>query len=180
MRRVVAITGSSGVIYGIRLLQELQGEKLLVISEMGKKLIETETNLKVSEVEDLADRVLDNADLFASIASGSFRHDGMAICPCSMNTLGKVSTGLADNLISRAAAVCLKERRRLVVVPRETPMDAIMLENQMRLAQAGAIILPACPGFYRKPASVDEMIDFVVGKTLDALGQDNDLYQRWQ
>jgi 4-hydroxy-3-polyprenylbenzoate decarboxylase len=180
MRRVVALTGSSGIIYGIRLLQELQGEKILVMSDMAKRIIETETDLKVREVEALADQVLDNSDLFASISSGSYRHEGMVICPCSMNTLGKVASGLADNLITRAASVCLKERRRLVIVPRETPMDAIMLENQMRLAQAGAVILPACPGFYRRPSSVDEMIDFVVGKTLDALGQDNDLYKRWQ
>jgi 4-hydroxy-3-polyprenylbenzoate decarboxylase len=180
MRRVVAITGSSGVIYGIRLLQELEGEKLLVISEMGKRIISTETDLELRDVEAMADRVYDNSDLFASIASGSFRHDGMAICPCSMNTLAKVSGGMADNLISRAASVCLKERRRLVVVPRETPMDAIMLDNQARLASAGAVVLPACPGFYRRPASIEEAIDFVVGKVLDALGQDNDLYHRWQ
>jgi 4-hydroxy-3-polyprenylbenzoate decarboxylase len=180
MRRVVALTGSSGIIYGIRLLQELQGEKVLVMSDMAKRIIETETDFNARAVEAMADVVLDNSDLFASISSGSYRHDGMAICPCSMNTLGKVASGLADNLICRAASVCLKERRRLVIVPRETPMDAIMLENQMRLAQAGAVILPACPGFYRRPASVDEMVDFVVGKTLDALGQDNDLYKRWQ
>jgi 3-polyprenyl-4-hydroxybenzoate decarboxylase len=122
--------------------------------------------------------VYSDDDLFAPIASGSYTHDGMIICPCSESTLGKIASGIADTLITRAAAVAMKEGRKLIIVPRETPLSTIMIENELKLARAGAIILPAAPGFYSKPTSVAEMVDFVVGKVLDQLGQKNELYHR--
>lgn len=180
MRYVVAITGASGSMYGIRLLQELPGEKILVISDMAKKILPQETGMSLEEVESLADRVFEDDDLFASIASGSYRFDAMIVVPCSTSSLGKISNGLADTLITRAAAVALKESRKLVLVIRETPKSAIVLENELRLARCGVCILDANPGFYSKPKTVDDIIDFVIGRCLDQLGIDHDLYKRWE
>jgi 4-hydroxy-3-polyprenylbenzoate decarboxylase len=118
-------------------------------------------------------------DLEAPIASGSFRHDGMAICPCSAGSLGRIAGGISSNLIERAADVCLKERRRLVLVPRETPLSEIHLENMLRLARAGAVILPASPGFYGPQGRIEDLVDFVVSRTLDHLGVENDLIPRY-
>jgi len=118
-------------------------------------------------------------ELEAPIASGSYRHDGMAICPCSGGTLGRIAHGASTNLIERAAEVCLKERRRLVVVPRETPLSIIQIENMLRLAQAGAVVLPASPGFYAQNDSVERLVDFVVSRVLDHLGVENDLMRRY-
>ncbi len=179
MKTVVAITGASGTIYGIRLLEELQGKKLLIITETAKRILEEETNYTVADVEGLADVVYHEDELFAPVTSGSHRFQAMVICPCSESTLAKVSHGIADNLVTRAAAVCLKEKRRLVIVPRETPQSAIMLSNSLRLAQDGAVILPASPGFYPKPKSVEELVNFLVGKILDQLGQPHELFRRW-
>lgn len=179
VRHVIAITGASGLIYGIRLLQTIPGEKVLVMSNMAKRILPTETDLTVSDVEAMADVVFQDDDLFASIASGSYRYDGMVIIPCSESTLGKIAVGIGDTLITRAAAVCLKEGRHLIVVPRETPLSEIMIENELRLARSGGIIMPASPGFYSRPKSVDEIIDFMVGKVLDRLKVENDLYKRW-
>lgn len=180
MRYVVAITGASGSMYGIRLLQELPGEKILVISDMAKKILPQETGMSLEEVESLADRVFEDDDLFASIASGSYRFDAMIVVPCSTSSLGKISNGLADTLITRAAAVALKESRKLILVIRETPKSAIVLENELRLARCGVCILDANPGFYSKPKTVDDIIDFVIGRCLDQLGIDHDLYKRWE
>ncbi|MCG7844357.1 MAG: UbiX family flavin prenyltransferase, partial [Methanomassiliicoccales archaeon] len=124
VKSVVAITGASGIIYGIRLLEEMQGEKSLIITETAKRILETETNYTVPDVEGLADVVYHEDELFAPVASGSHCFQAMIICPCSESTLAKVSHGIADNLITRAAAVCLKERRKLIIVPRETPQSA--------------------------------------------------------
>ena len=179
MRHVVAITGASGVIYGIRLLQSMKGEKVLVMSETAKRIIALETEYQVSDIEAMADVIYQDDDLFASIASGSYKHDGMAIAPCSESTLGKIAVGIGDTLITRAAAVCLKEGRRLIVVPRETPLSEIMIENELRLARSGGIVLPASPGFYNCPKTVDDMVDFVVGKVLDRFNIENNLYKRW-
>jgi 4-hydroxy-3-polyprenylbenzoate decarboxylase len=179
VKTVVAITGASGIIYGIRLLEELQGEKSLIITETAKRIMEAETTYTVSEVEGLADSVYHEDELFAPVASGSHRFQGMIICPCSESTLAKVSHGIADNLVTRAAAVCLKERRKLIIVPRETPQSAIMLRNSLRLAEDGAVILPASPGFYPKPQTVEDLVNFLVGKILDQLGQPHELFKRW-
>ncbi|MCX6650796.1 MAG: UbiX family flavin prenyltransferase [Methanomassiliicoccales archaeon] len=179
MKTVVAITGASGIIYGIRLLEELQGEKSLIITETAKRIMEAETSYKLEDVTGLADAVYHEDELFAPVASGSHRFQAMIICPCSESTLAKVSLGIADNLVTRAAAVCMKERRKLIVVPRETPQSAIMLRNSLRLAEDGAIIMPASPGFYPKPQSVEELVDFMVGKILDQLGQPHELFRRW-
>ena len=179
VRYVIAITGASGCMYGIRLLQELKGERILVMSKMAKEIIPQETGYSVEDVERMADRVFDDTDLFASISSGSYRFDAMIVAPCSSSSLAKISTGLADTLITRAAAVALKESRKLILVTRETPKSAIMLENELRLARCGVCILDANPGFYSKPETVDDIIDFIVGRCLDQLGQEHDLYRKW-
>lgn len=180
MRYVVAITGASGCMYGVRLLRELPGEKILVMSEMAKKIIPHETGMSIGEVEKLADKVYDDSDLFASISSGSYHFDAMIVAPCSASSLGKISNGLADTLITRAAAVSMKESRKLVLVVRETPKSAVMLENELRLARCGVCILDANPGYYSKPQTVDDIIAFVVGRCLDQLGIEHSLYKKWE
>lgn len=179
MRYVVAITGSSGAAYGIRLLRALKGEKLLIISGTGAQIIEYEARMRAEEVAAFADVAYEDDDLFAPVASGSVPFDAMIVIPCSESTLAKIACGIADTLITRTAAVALKEGRRLVLVPRETPVSAVMLENELKLARLGVTILPANPGFYGRPQSVEDLVDFVVGKVLDQLGQPNDLYKRW-
>jgi 4-hydroxy-3-polyprenylbenzoate decarboxylase len=179
VKTIVAITGASGTVYGIRLLEELEGEKALIITETAKRIIVAETEYSVEQVEAMADTVYHEDELFAPVASGSHRFDSMVICPCSESTLAKVSLGIADNLVTRAAAVCMKERRKLVIVPRETPQSAIMLRNSLRLAEDGATIMPASPGFYPRPQSVEELVNFLVGKILDQLGQPHELFRRW-
>ena len=179
MRYVVALTGCSGIRYGIRLLEELDGERELIISEMGKKVLDEETGLTMDDLEANAEEIYDDADLFAPPASGSHRFDAMIICPCTQSTLAKIAAGIADTLITRAASVTLKEKRKLIIIPRETPLSIIMLENELKLARAGAIILPASPAFYAEPHTVDDMLNFVVGKILDQVGQEHDLFRRW-
>jgi 4-hydroxy-3-polyprenylbenzoate decarboxylase len=179
VRYLVAITGSSGAVYGVRLLRALKGEKLLIVSQTGWRIIEHELHLKPEEVEAFADRTFDDVDLFAPPSSGTFKYDSMIICPCSASTLAKIAVGVADTLITRAASVCLKEGRKLILVPRETPVSAIMLENELKLAKIGVAILPADPGFYSSPKSVEDLVDFVVGKVLDQLGQEHELFKRW-
>lgn len=166
--------------YGIRLLQVLPGEKILVISKMAEKIIPHETGMSLDEVRDLADVVYDDDDLFASIASGSFRFDAMIVAPCSTSSLAKISNGLADTLITRSASVALKESRKLILVVRETPKSAIVLENELRLARCGVCILDANPGFYSKPETVGDIIDFVVGRCLDQLRIEHELYEKWK
>lgn len=178
-RIVVAITGASGVAIGLRLLETLTWEKHMIISEEAKELIEVETDLTEEEAAANADFVYENSDMGSSLASGSFRFDAMVIAPCSMSTLAKINAGIADNLATRAAAVCLKEHRTLVLVPRETPLSAIHLRNMAELAQLGVFILPVCPAFYPRPEKIEDMIDFIVGRILDVLGIDNNLYERW-
>ena len=175
----MAITGASGIIYGIRLLEELEGEKALMITETAKRILEAETAYTVEQVTELADAVYHEDELFAPVASGSHRFDAMIICPCSESTLAKIASGIADNLVTRAAAVCMKEHRKLVLVPRETPQSPIMLRNSLRLAEDGAVILPASPGFYPKPQTVEDLVNFLVGKILDQLGQPHELFKRW-
>ncbi len=180
MRYVVAITGASGAIYGIRLLQELKGERILVMSETARAIIPVETDYTVEEVEAMADQVFDDGQMFASIASGSFRYDAMVVAPCTESSVAKFACGIADTLISRAVSVCIKENRRLVLVVRETPKSAIMLENELKLARLGVTILDANPGFYPRPQTVDDIVDIVVGRCMDQIGAEHDLYRRWE
>ncbi len=180
MRYVVGITGASGAMYGIRLLQELEGEKILVISKIARKVIPAETNYTVEQVEAMADTVFSDDEMFASIASGSFRYDTMFVAPCSESSVAKFANGITDTLISRAVSVCLKENRRLVLLVRETPKSIIMLENELKLARLGVRIVDANPGFYPKPRTVDDIVDIVVGRCLDQVGIDHELYKRWE
>ena len=180
LRSVVAITGASGSIYGIRLLQKLPGERILVMSKAAKEIIPRETGMRVEDAEALADKVFDDGDLFASISSGSFAYDCMFVAPCSESSVAKFASGISDTLISRAVSVCVKEGRKVVLVVRETPKSAIMLENELKLARCGVVIMDANPGFYSEPRSVDDMIDFVIGKCLDRVGIDHGLYKKWE
>ncbi len=183
MEIVVGISGASGVQYGIRLLQVLREKGCithLVITDSAAKIIEIETDFKLNEVEALADHVYQPRDFAAPIASGSHLFDAMVIIPCSMGSLSAVACGSSDTLIARAADVCLKEKRRLIMVPRETPLSLIQIRNMAALAEAGAIILPACPAFYSRPQSLDDLVDVLVGRVLDLLGVENDIYRRWK
>ena len=182
MRLVVAITGSSGVIYGIKLLESLKNlniETHLIISEWGQKTIKIETNISTDYVKSLPTQTYNNDNMAASISSGSFRTDGMIIIPCSMKTLSSIANGFDDSLISRAAGVCIKESRKLVIVPRETPLSKIHLENMMKLSELGIIILPAMPGFYFRPTNMDDLLYHIVGKVLDQFHIMHSLFKRW-
>lgn len=182
-RLVVAITGASGVIYGIRLLEVLRAseevETHLVISPAGKATIVQETDWKVSAVEALADMVYDVRDIGAAIASGSFATAGMVIIPCSIKTLSAVAHSYSADLISRAADVTLKEGRPLVLVVRETPLHLGHLRLMLRAAEAGAVIFPPVPAWYGRPKTLDDVINGTVGRVLLRLGLENDLYTRW-
>ena len=180
MRYVVAMTGASGSIYGIRLLQELKGEKILVMSSTAKAILPEETDYTVEQVYSIADQVFEDDQMFASIASGSYRYDAMFVAPCSESSVAKFACGIADTLISRAVSVCIKEGRQLILLPRETPKSAIMLENELKLARLGIRIVDANPGFYPKPKTVDDLVDIVVGRCLDLIGQEHELYKKWE
>jgi len=180
---VVGISGASGVSYGIRLLEVLKEKGIithLIITGSARKIIEIETELLPQDVERLASRSYEPEDFSAPIASGSHLFDAMAVVPCSMGTISGIACGSSDTLITRAADVCLKEKRRLVLVPRETPLSLVQLRNMVACAEAGAAILPACPAFYSQPQSIAELVDVLVGRVLDLLGVDNDLYRRWK
>ncbi|MDR2193979.1 MAG: UbiX family flavin prenyltransferase [Treponema sp.] len=186
-RYLICITGASGAVYGIRTMQALiekQCEVYAVVSEWGERVISEETGKSFSAWMDEAaipkHRIYDCRDLAAPPASGSFPLDAAVIVPCSMNSVGAVASGLCQNLIHRAALVCLKEARPLVIVPRESPLSLIDLKNLTILAEAGAAILPASPAFYYKPKTRDDMIDFVVGKILDRLHIKHTLFKRWE
>lgn len=180
---IVGITGSSGVIYGIKLLEVLKKyniETHLVLSQWAIKNIEIETEENVNTINKLSKHTYQENDMAASISSGSFKTNGMVIIPCSMKTLSSIANGYDDNLISRAASVTIKENRKLVIVPRETPLSTIHLANMLRLSEIGVVILPAMPGFYHKPKTIEEMILHIVGKTLDQFDIRNDTFTRWQ
>lgn len=185
---VLAITGASGAAYARRLIQCLVEYDLhlhLVISPPAREVIADELCIRKATVEALAGRPAENVTLYnyrnvgAKIASGSFLTHGMVVCPCSSHTLAAIANGLGDNLITRAAMVTLKESRRLILVPREMPLSAIELENMLKLSRSGVVICPASPGFYMQPKSVDELVDFVVGRVLDLLTLPHDLRTRW-
>jgi 4-hydroxy-3-polyprenylbenzoate decarboxylase len=189
---VVAITGASGAPYAVRLLRALADAArpvALIVSSHGWRLLETEIGirsidgLRQAVGSDAWDRVVvvhDDADRGAAPASGSALTAGMVVCPCSMGTLSAISVGASRSLIERAADVALKERRRLVLVPRETPLSAIHLQNMLRLTRAGAVILPAAPGFYHRPRGIDDLVDFIVARILDQLGVPQTLVRRWR
>lgn len=183
-RIIVGISGASGAVYGARLLQALQGmegvESHLVVSRAGWLNLRHELDMERAEVEALADHVHDLADVGASIASGSFAAHGMVVAPCSMRTLAAIAHGLADNLLTRAADVVLKERRRLVLLTRESPLHLVHLRNMATVTELGAICCPPMPAFYQRPTTIGEIVDHSVARALDLLGVDNDLAPRWQ
>ena len=192
---VVGITGASGSIYGLRLIEELlksDRQVSVLLSNAGRQVLAYETGLQLSEApsdclqqlrrhfssgDELQHYAIN--DFFAPVASGSSAPDAVVICPCSMGTAGRIAAGLSDNLLERVADVALKEQRKLLLAPRETPFNQIHLENLLRLSKAGAQILPAMPAFYHQPQSKEDLIDFVVGKVLDNLGVEHQLFQHW-
>jgi 4-hydroxy-3-polyprenylbenzoate decarboxylase len=183
VKLTIAITGASGVIYGKRLLEVLRNKKVethLIISQAAEKIIAHELGATKESVEKLANHVYAVNDWSSPIVSGSFKTDGMVIAPCSMKTLAGIANGFAENVILRAADVALKEKRKLVLMPRETPLNVIHLRNMLELANQGVIIVPAMPAYYHKPKSIEALVDFVVGRILDVLGIEHNLYQRWQ
>lgn len=183
MKYVVSIGGASGSIYGIRLLEELQKaghEVHLVVSSGGKKIMEHETRYTYKDLKKLTHVTYDNDDLCAGPASGSFQLDGMIIIPCSMKTLSAIANGYGDTLTSRAASCCLKEGRKLILVIRETPLDIPGIKNMLAAKESGACILPAMPAFYPEPKSMEDMVDFIVGKVLDQLEIKHSLFKRWK
>jgi 4-hydroxy-3-polyprenylbenzoate decarboxylase/2,5-furandicarboxylate decarboxylase 2 len=184
-RLVVAITWASGAAYGVRLLQALgtaEGwETHLVCSPSGLLTIHHELGMQRPEVERLADVVHNVRDIGATVASGSFRCDGMVVAPCSMRTLAAIATGVADNLVTRAADVMLKERRRLVLLARETPLHLVHLRNMTTVTEMGAIVMPPVPAFYAHPQSVDDIVGHTVGRVLDLFGVEHaGLVSRWR
>ena len=180
---IIGISGASGAIFGIRLLELLQAapavETHVVISKWGQQTLEHETSWSAKEVRELADVAYAAGELSAAVSSGSFRTDGMVIVPCSMRTLGCIANGYGDSLIHRAADVVLKERRRLIVVPRETPLSEIHLENMLKLARMGVTILPSDPAFYAHPKTIADLVEHTVVRILDQLGVESDLIERW-
>ena len=197
-RWVVAITGASGSIYAFRLLKVLaeRGDELLVtITAAGLEVIEEELGLKISLPASAAEKTIkehlmlpgdyplayfDVRDLKAPVASGSFFHQGMIIIPCSMGTVSSIAVGASSNLLERAADVALKERRPLIVVPRETPLNTVHLRNLLALSELGVAVVPAMPAFYHRPREINDLVDFVVGRVLDLLGVEHRLYRRWR
>ncbi|GDX40307.1 flavin prenyltransferase UbiX [Armatimonadota bacterium] len=190
---VVAITGASGAPYAIRFLQvaiQHYSEIYVALSEQALQVIRLETGRSIHPQNITAEsligidtpvlRFVEKRDYFTPPASGSFRHDGMVIVPCSMGAAGRIANGISNDLITRAADVCLKERRKLILVPRETPWNLIHLRNFTQLAEAGATILPAAPGFYHKPQSIEDLVDFMVARILQQLGIEQTLMPQWQ
>lgn len=183
MRLIIGITGATGVIYGVRLLEVLAAAKdvetHLIISEAGATTIEYETGRKAAEVARLADYSYDIADTGAALSSGSFRRDGMIVAPCTVKTMSALASSYTDNLLLRAGDVTLKERRKLVLLARETPLHLGHIRNMERLTEMGAIIMPPVPAFYHKPKTIQEIIDHTIGKALDLFDIKHDLFPRW-
>ncbi|WP_312694599.1 UbiX family flavin prenyltransferase [Caproiciproducens sp.] len=186
---IIGITGASGSAYFLRVMEALSQQELeihLIASDQGRKVLTYETGVILEEQARLWNKnragiiLEDNENLFSPVASGSFRCDAMVILPCSMSTVAEIAGGITKTLLTRAADVMIKERRRLVLVPRETPLSTIHLKKMAELSQLGVTILPAMPGFYGHPQTLDEIIGFVAGKVLDSIEIENDCYQRWQ
>jgi flavin prenyltransferase len=187
-RYIVGITGASGSIYGVRLIEELlkhSCEVHIIITHSGKQVLNYETGYTIELLKEHLENYSGNFifhhidNMFAATASGSFKTDGMIIIPCSMSTVGEIANGMSKNLLGRSADVILKEKRKLIIVPRETPLNTIHLKNMLGLSEAGAVILPAMPGFYHKPKTIEDIIDFVVGKVMDSLEIENNLFEKW-
>ena len=188
---VVAVTGASGAPYAVRIvraLAELARPTWLIVSTHGWRLLDTESGIaNLSQLRsavgaspwDAHVTVFDDSDRGAKPASGSVRTAGMVVCPCSMGTLASIAAGTSRSLVERAADVTLKERRRLVLVPRETPLSAIHIENMLRVTRAGAVVLPAAPGFYHRPVKIDDLVDFIAGRVLDQLELEHTVGKRW-
>lgn len=183
LRLVIGISGASGVIYGIRLLELLQSTAVqshLVISKAAEMTISYETDRKASEVKELADVCYAIGDVGASISSGSFRTEGMIIAPCSVRTMSEIASGVTSTLLTRAADVVLKERRRLVLLVRETPLHAGHLRTMLHITEMGAIVMPPVPAFYARPETIDEMVLQTLGRALDLFGIDAGVVRRWE
>jgi len=181
-RLIVAITGATGAIFGVRLLEALkaaQVETHLVLSKWGQQTVEHETGLSLADLQERAAVVHGSGNMAATISSGSFRTDGMIIAPCSMRTVGAIAHSNGDNLVHRAADVVLKERRKMVLLPRETPLSEVHLENLLKLARMGVVILPPMPAFYNRPASLDDIVDHVVARVLDQFDIEASFAKRW-
>lgn len=183
MKLSVGITGASGVIYGVRLLEELKKkgvETHLMITPHAEELLKQEIGVVKEKIVKIATHYYPIDDFTAPIASGSVRSDGLVVIPCSMKTLSGIAHGYADNLLLRVADVTLKEKRTLIIAPRETPLNLIHLENMVKLAKMGVLIIPAMPAFYYNPQTIDDIINHIVGKVLDNLKIDHNLYTRWK
>ncbi|WP_069859773.1 UbiX family flavin prenyltransferase [Desulfoplanes formicivorans] len=180
---VLAVTGASGMPYALRLAQVMGSDSLrelhVIVSQAARLVLETETKNGLALLTRYATAVWDEKDIGAPPASGSWRHNGMVVCPCSMASLGAIAHGLASNLIHRAADVSLKEKRPLILVPRETPFSRIHVQNMLTVMDAGATIIPPCPGFYARPQTIADLVDQVVGRILDHLGIDHGLTSPW-
>lgn len=186
---VVGITGASGSIYGKVLIEELLKRDIFVhviCTDNGSKVMEYETGINFNSwIENLKETYKNLAledinNMFSSVASGSYKFHGVIIIPCSMGTLGEISNGITKNLLCRVADVAMKENRKLVIVPREAPFNAIHLENMLKLSRLGVTIMPAAPGFYHKPTAIEDLVNFMVGKILDHLDIENNLFEKWQ
>lgn len=182
MKIVVGISGGSGAIYALGILQalrELDVESHLVVSNMGEYVVEHECGVSLDELKEMADFYYENYDLAASIASGSFKTDGMIIVPCSMKTLASVAHGFSESLLTRCADVCIKDRRKLVLLPRETPLSSIHLENMLKLSNIGVTIMPPTPGFYNHPQDISDIVSSIIGRCLDQFDIEHNLLKRW-
>ena len=182
MKLIIGITGSTGAIYGIRMLETLKKlgvQTHLIMSEWGEKCISMETEFTSDYVKSLATTTSDDKNMAASVSSGTHKVDGMIVVPCSMKTLSSIANGYDDALISRAAGVTIKESRKLILMVRETPLSAIHLENMLKLSRLGIVILPPVTEFYTKPKSIDDIVNHVVGKCLDQFDIEHSLYPRW-
>jgi 4-hydroxy-3-polyprenylbenzoate decarboxylase len=181
-RLIVGMTGATGAVFGVRLLRalaECEVESHLVLSKWAQQTLEHETGLGLDEVRDLADVCYAPGDMGAAVSSGSFVTDGMVVVPCSMKSLAAIANGFGDTLVHRAADVILKERRKLVLVARETPLNDIHLENMLKLSRMDVIIMPPMPAFYNHPESVDDIVDHIVARILDQFGFEADFAKRW-
>jgi len=182
MNLIIGITGSTGVVYGIRMLEVLKSLKIdthLIMSEWAQKCISMETSYTVNHVKSLATNVSDEKNMASSVSSGTHKIDGMIIAPCSMKTLSAIANGYDDTLVARAAGVTIKESRKLILMVRETPLSAIHLENMLKLSKIGVVILPPVTEFYTKPKTIEDIVNHGVGKCLDQFNLEHNLYPRW-
>ena len=179
---IVTLTGASGIIYGVKLLEALKELKIetgLLISNPAREVIKHESDKSFEEIKKLANKYYEVNDISSEINSGSCLFDSLVIVPCSMKTLSSIANGYADNSITRVADVALKESRKTIIVPRETPLRSVHIENMLKISKEGAVILPAMPAFYNKPQTLEDSANFIVGKILDSLNIPNNLYNRW-